>query len=505
MKIFAAIITVIFSVTVNAIEFPQLRWSVTSEKARIVLDAPGGETAQFDVKNGGKQLIVRIPLNKVLLYAITPVPPLTVDGLPPAVGADGKEKFLPLPFNVFKDDVLSNAIVTTDGISLNMELNLLKVRKYIFLTMPAEKDKPFRAVIDVYKNFKNIADTKLTPAITYTRYETQDDASYTSAHIITIDLNDKRVALKVVPAVGRENVADMTTRIGGVCGVNAGYFMGESKPVGLLKSAGQIFSMPLWKRTAFGLTAEGGIKFGNPAGAYTVILPDNMEIEALEHLDASILPAPPNAEVYSGKIYTTAPAGNNTVSIIVKNNAISTLPITPVPLQNDEYCVLLRGVCADMCRDKIKVGDTVKIFEKIADDWRDINDAVGAGPRLLAAGNIAITADIEKFKPDIAKSKPARTAIGLTADNRLILLTVDAPKVYGGGATLDELAAMLKSRGAVDAMNFDGGASTTMAIGSDVVNLEDKAWRRPVASALVVTDERMPGKIAAVKSTKDQR
>ncbi len=500
IKIIAVFLTVILTVSAYTIEFPQLRWSVTGEKARVVLDAPGGETAQMELKNNGKQFVVRIPLNKVLLYAITPIPPLTAEGLPPAVGEEGAEKYLPLPFNVFKDDLLSTATVSTDGINLILELNILKARKYIFSTLPAEKDKPFRAVLDIYKSFKSITDTKLTPAITYSTYETQDDNNYCNAHFITVDLNDKNIALKVVPAIGKENVADMTTRIGGVCGVNAGYFMGDAKPVGLLKSAGQLFSMPLWKRTALGLTADNGIKFGNPTGSYTIIFPDEMEIEAPEHLDASILPTTPTAEVYPGKIYATAPAGNNTVSVIVKNNLITTLPTTPTTMQNDDYCVLLRGGMADIYRDKLAVGATLKIFEKIADDWRDINDAVGAGPRLLMAGKLAISADVEKFKPDIAKGKPARTAIGITADNKLILVVVDAPKVYGGGATLDDVAILLKNRGAVDAMNFDGGASTTMAIGKDVVNLEANAWRRPVASSFVITDGRMLGKITAIST-----
>jgi exopolysaccharide biosynthesis protein len=122
----------------------------------------------------------------------------------------------------------------------------------------------------------------------------------------------------------------------------------------------------------------------------------------------------------------------------------------------------------------------------------------------LNAGNVAITAEIEKFKFDIAKGSPSRTAIGITAGNKLIMVSVEAPKVYGGGATLDQLATFLKSRGAVDAMNFDGGASTTMAIGNSAVNLEDKAWRRPVASSLVITDERMLGKIAATNTVKDK-
>ena len=45
----------------------------------------------------------------------------------------------------------------------------------------------------------------------------------------------------------------------------------------------------------------------------------------------------------------------------------------------------------------------------------------------------------------------------------------------------------MRSLGAVDAVNLDGGGSTTMAVGDELVNRpSDDAGERPVADAVVV-------------------
>jgi exopolysaccharide biosynthesis protein len=116
---------------------------------------------------------------------------------------------------------------------------------------------------------------------------------------------------------------------------------------------------------------------------------------------------------------------------------------------------------------------------------------VGAGPRLLRNGVVEITADTERFKPDIRLGRKARTGLGVTRDGRVLLLAVEDPGPYGGGATLEELAELLKARGAVEAMNLDGGGSTTLAIGPVTVTAPPGAWTRPVASGVLVFDDRM--------------
>ena len=56
------------------------------------------------------------------------------------------------------------------------------------------------------------------------------------------------------------------------------------------------------------------------------------------------------------------------------------------------------------------------------------------------------------------------------------------------GMTLQELAEYLLSLGATDAMNLDGGGSTTMFLDGRVVNTpSDKEGERKVSDAILVT------------------
>ena len=56
------------------------------------------------------------------------------------------------------------------------------------------------------------------------------------------------------------------------------------------------------------------------------------------------------------------------------------------------------------------------------------------------------------------------------------------------GASFADSAAILRSLGAVDGVNLDGGGSSTMVVGDDVVNRPtDATGERPVGDAVVIT------------------
>lgn len=64
-----------------------------------------------------------------------------------------------------------------------------------------------------------------------------------------------------------------------------------------------------------------------------------------------------------------------------------------------------------------------------------------------------------------------RTAIGVTEDGRVLLVTVDGRFTQAEGMSTQLLASYMKILGAKYAMNLDGGGSTTMWIdGHGVVN-----------------------------------
>jgi len=83
-----------------------------------------------------------------------------------------------------------------------------------------------------------------------------------------------------------------------------------------------------------------------------------------------------------------------------------------------------------------------------------MDGALQAGPRLLVDGKVALNVVDEGFRdPKILTGGGARSALGITKDHKLILIT-------SGGATIPQLAEIMKQAGAYQAMNLDGGASS---------------------------------------------
>lgn len=88
--------------------------------------------------------------------------------------------------------------------------------------------------------------------------------------------------------------------------------------------------------------------------------------------------------------------------------------------------------------------------------WEDVVTAVGAGPRLVKDSKVALNAAAEGFNDaKILTSSAARSGIAIMQDGSIMLATVS-------GATMKQWADIMKSLGAKQAMNLDGGASSAL-------------------------------------------
>lgn len=126
---------------------------------------------------------------------------------------------------------------------------------------------------------------------------------------------------------------------------------------------------------------------------------------------------------------------------------------------------------------------------------QNVRYALGAGPRLVKDGQVYVTSQSEGFKPDVAVGRAPRSALGVTGDGRLILVTVGGRRSgLSIGVTLEELAQIMIELGARDALNLDGGGSSTLVVRGYVVNLPSGEGERKVGSAvLVFARESSPG------------
>ncbi|KAB2336762.1 copper amine oxidase [Cytobacillus depressus] len=86
-------------------------------------------------------------------------------------------------------------------------------------------------------------------------------------------------------------------------------------------------------------------------------------------------------------------------------------------------------------------------------DWSDVVTAVGAGPSLVKDGKVIVDAASEGFtEAKILKQSLSRSAIGVTSQGDILLMNATT--------TIQKLAQVMQSLGAVQAMNLDGGASS---------------------------------------------
>jgi exopolysaccharide biosynthesis protein len=127
-------------------------------------------------------------------------------------------------------------------------------------------------------------------------------------------------------------------------------------------------------------------------------------------------------------------------------------------------------------------------------------DIVGGGPWLVRGGrpDVDVRADgimhpgDPSFMYGWGVRRNPRTMVGVDGHHRLLLATVDGRQPgFSAGMTLGEEARFMRSLGAVDAMNLDGGGSTTMAIRGRLVNSpSDSTGERPVGDVLEVSAPR---------------
>ena len=115
-------------------------------------------------------------------------------------------------------------------------------------------------------------------------------------------------------------------------------------------------------------------------------------------------------------------------------------------------------------------------------------DIVTTGPLLLIGGQAEpVVAD--KFNT----TRHPRTAVGRRPDGTVLLVVADGRNAQAAGLSMSELQQVMAALGCRDAVNLDGGGSTTMVVRGQVVNHPsdnkqfDPAGERVVANAIVVT------------------
>ena len=139
-----------------------------------------------------------------------------------------------------------------------------------------------------------------------------------------------------------------------------------------------------------------------------------------------------------------------------------------IPIPDQGY--LLTARASETLARQLPVGTAVSLLQTYAPSTlQDYPNIVGAGPLLVKNSQVVLDAAGEGFSAAFSQQAALRTALGQTATGQILLATI-ALTPGGPVPTLPEMASLMISLGAVDAVNLDGGSSSSLYLGGKVLN-----------------------------------
>jgi hypothetical protein len=326
-------------------------------------------------------------------------------------------------------------------------------------------------------------------------------------------------------AIGTEKTSSIATRHGAIAAINAGFFRLDNSTfagdaAGLLMVDGQLISEATNGRIAIRIVNEkkrtdasilkANIKpwFGSRESPFQIQL-NGINREAKDD-DMVVYTSDFGPSTKRSKVGTDIVLSKCTLRRLFKKRYLNSCDEyeivrdasnTPIPLGG--YVVSLGSAESkdrSLIFNELKTFDLSKVkkkslsmkFEDAQDSsyWPANEEDIVAGvPQLIKDSKIDITWEQEKASKSFVETRHPRTAVAKMKDGKFLMITVDGRQPgVSVGMNLNELAEYLLGLGAVDAMNLDGGGSTTMFLDGKVVNKpSDKEGERKVSDAIIVT------------------
>jgi len=320
-------------------------------------------------------------------------------------------------------------------------------------------------------------------------------------NMLRIDLTKARLRMvhAMDEAVGLETVSSLATRYGALAAVNSGYFRttgtyrGDSVGVEVLN--GKLLSEPSNVRAAAGLIEKSGkqeVIFGHLKFTGEIVAATKHAIDGLNR---------PRAQneliVFTPEFHRTTLTEPGGLEIIIRRGRVVDLGdlkgSSLIPA--DGFVISTSGTAREWALKNLRRGARIRLNLNLspveveqARSWKLVTSIVGGGPQLIKNGRVEITNAAEEILPSFVSDYHPRTAIAKLKSGQILLITVDGRQPgESTGMSLTMLADLLLEFGTVEAINLDGGGSTTMVIKNKLVNKpSDATGERPVSDAILV-------------------
>lgn len=299
----------------------------------------------------------------------------------------------------------------------------------------------------------------IAPGLTLRQWTQTDERGPIRAHLLTASLDEPTLELRYAGAAyvrRRAPLTELVAGAGAIAGVNGDFFdiHDIGAPFGVGVDRGRLLHGHVRPNAAFTVDAEGA-----PRLTRAVL---ETRIVQFPRLVVTNVNGP---VVDRGGIGLYTPQWGRTAGyrvvgkrkrphvreVVVRRGHVVSNSWRLTGNQVIRGRVLIgRGVGADRLK-RLKVGTAV-----------DIRTSVVGAPRVVLTSNRVLAKSGVRLATDDVALHP-RTAVGIDHDGRSILmLVVDGRQEHSRGLTMRELAELMLDLGAEDALNLDGGGSSTL-------------------------------------------
>lgn len=364
--------------------------------------------------------------------------------------------------------------------------------------IPRAKLLPARPMVEVQA-------TTIAPGIVHSQY----DNGVNEADILDVDLTNPAVGVTYTYPGTVASATAMTTqarRAGAIAAVNGDFFdIGNTNaPRGVGIDAGTLLNAPAsgWNES-LAISVSGSAHVGRLVPIFldaTIGLPGGVTRAATKLNSPGI---PLNGLAVFTPAWGTASraltvsGGARIREVEVRAGTVSAVRTaagsTAIPSNG---VVLVGREAGGDALAGLQVGDAVSVTYRPR--------YTGAAPKVAISGNLVLLRDGVVDVPSHPRNP--RTAVGFSADGtRMWLVALDGRSTASQGMTYAELGAFMKSLGADDALNLDGGGSTTMVaknpgeVDLSVQNVPSDGSQRSVPNGFGLTSTAFPA--ACVRAT----
>lgn len=298
--------------------------------------------------------------------------------------------------------------------------------------------------------------------------------------VVSLEINPRQPGITLKPIVsnassviGTAPLVTTAQQSQAVAAINGGFFNRNNQlPLGAIRRDDKWVSGPILNRGAIGWDNAGGVAVGRLNLQETLITSTGQRLPVV-YLNSGYV----GTGVYRhtqdwGATYSSILDDEDV--LVVQNNQVTAQQHinkagqAAVSIPIDGYLLVVRGDRTAL--SALPIGTTIEI-EALTQptDFSRYSQVVGAGPLLLQDRQVVLNTQTEQFSAAFGQQAASRSVIGTTAEGTLMLLTIHN-RVDGQGPTLAETARLMQQLGMVNALNLDGGSSTSLYLGGKLLD-----------------------------------